>query len=219
MFNQSKIMLTGYPQVLELRGSVLARVSTNMPLLTELKPKANVSAASTALAIATFFLNRSRRPQKTPGEGTRPTCFAGWKSDKVFYYVLVNLLNGNVFVAPDRFGKIGLVAIAWVDDAVRIMDLNARALPLFDWNEFPKSGDSIVVADVAGDRKLMPEILEQAMGRWVDAPQKRLFTYRRGKLAELSWKKILRFSGNSPESGVHSPQSEVVSRTLAMTLD
>jgi hypothetical protein len=155
------------------------------------------SAASTALAIATFFLRRRGR------------CFAGWKSDKVFYYVLVNLLNGNVFIALEKFGRkgtsalpqIGLAAIAWLDDAARIMDLNARALPLFDWNEFPKSGDSIVVADVAGDRKLMPEILKQATARWavVSATpaifQKRLFTYRRGKLVEMSWPAVMRFCG------------------------
>jgi hypothetical protein len=181
-----------------------------MPLLTELGESfsgdfyryaapAALNAGATALQIAEFFLKHRGR------------CFEGWSTDKVFYYILVNHLHGNVFVARNRSGLIALAAIAWLDNAARIRDLDARALPLFDWNGFPESGDSIVVADVAGDRRLMPEILKQVMALRVvsatlaTAPQdntappaifqKRLFTYRRRKLRELSWLAVVRFSG------------------------
>jgi hypothetical protein len=178
--------------------------------------------SSQAFTLAKFFLNHRGR------------CFEGWSTDKIFYYVLVNLLNRNVFVAlADKFGRIGtsvlpgigLAVIAWLDDAARIQDLDACGLPLFDWNGFPSDGDSIVIADVAGDRRLMPEILKQAIVRWGEhaprvlfrAPsretdavarpdargaralptQKRLFTYRRRKLVELSWKTVIRFSNQA----------------------
>jgi len=169
-----------------------------------------------AIQIAEFFLSRRGR------------CFEGWSTDKVFYYILVNHLHDNIFVARDRFGLIALAAIAWLDDEEQIVNRDIAGLPQFDW-EHPKgwtpNGDSILIADVAGDRSLMPEILKQAMVRWgahasrvlfrassretdaVARPdaretralpiQKRLFTYRRGKLAELSWTTVYRFSNQT----------------------
>lgn len=144
----------------------------------------------------------------------RGRCFGGWTTDKLFKYILVNCVRRNVFAARDRFGLIAVAAIAWLDDAARITDLDARRLPQFQWEpEHPKggsatgqwtpNGDSILIADVAGDRKFMPEILKQVTARWADAPCERLFTYRRGKLIELHWTTVMRFSQmrNIPRPG------------------
>ncbi len=178
-----------------------------------------------ATEVTEFFLKFGQNPVSgSPGSAALPRrgrCFEGWTADKVFNYVLVNLVDGNVFVAAaaglptqPRSG-IGLAAIAWPGDAATIIANAERGLPQYDWTGFPvctgvtngssiplcgtASLDSILVADVAGDRKLMPEILAQVV-----APraifEKRIFTYRRGgsatglRLVELSWKTVLRFS-------------------------
>lgn len=136
----------------------------------------------------------------------RGRCFPGWDGRKIADYLLVQLVHGNVFVAraPGEAtrptGPIAFAAIAWLNDAERIVENDRMGLPQYDWNRFPSGGDSILIADVAGDRSLMPEILKQVMARvdkWHCHPhaifQKRLFTYRRGKLVEPSWKTIFRF--------------------------
>jgi hypothetical protein len=90
------------------------------------------------------------------------------------------------------FGLIGAAAILWPNDAATIKAIADLDKPQFAWSPTPKDGDSILIADVAGNRKFMPEILKQVMDRWYDGPwrchpqanifQKRIFTYRRGEL-------------------------------------
>ncbi|HEV2456379.1 MAG TPA: hypothetical protein VGY98_19100 [Verrucomicrobiae bacterium] len=149
------------------------------------------------------------RLQPTPSTITafflshRGRCFENWSAEKIYNYVLVNCVHRNVFVACDGDGRIALAAIAWRNDAARIEENERLGLPQYDWKGFPKDGDSILIADVAGDRKLMPEILKQVMDCWCHGPwrsrslpnifQKRIFTYRRGRLVELGWKTVFRF--------------------------
>lgn len=123
----------------------------------------------------------------------RGKCFEGWTPDKVAKYVLVHAVYRNVFVALDRFGLIGAAAILWPNDAATIRAMAELDKPQFTWSPTPKDGDSILIADVAGDRQFMPEILRHVMAHWPDSPRKRLFTYRRGNLVELSWKTVNRF--------------------------
>lgn len=109
-------------------------------------------------------------------------------------YILVNAVYRNVLVALDRFGLIGAAAILWPNDAATIRAIAESDKPQFTWSPTPTDGDSILIADVAGDRRLMPQILKQVMAHWPDSPRKRLFTYRRGNLVELSWKTVKRFT-------------------------
>lgn len=170
-----------------------------------------------ATELTEFFLKRKGR------------CFEGWSEEKIFNYVLVNCVHGNVFFArtPGEgarpAGPIALAAIAWLGDAATIKHKAELDSPQFSWDGFSEQQspdrkgagfclarsmgnrsltvgaqlDSILIADVAGDRRFMPEILKQVMARRVPAPpaifQKRLFTYRRGKLVELSWATVRRF--------------------------
>lgn len=136
-------------------------------------------------------------------------CFEGWTPNKVAKYVLVNAVYRNVFVALDNFGLIGAAAILWPNDAATIRAIAESDEPQFTWSPTPRDGDSILIADVAGDRRLMPQILKQVManGPWRCHPnifQKRIFTYRRGKLVELSWGTVLRFC-QIPQSAIRNP--------------
>ena len=108
-----------------------------------------------ATEITEFFLKWCQRHGR-PGR-----CFEGWGKEKVFNYVLVNLVHRNVFAARDRFGLIALAAIAWPADAATIIAKAERGLPQFDWKGFPTDGDSILIADVAGDRRLCPRFLSK----------------------------------------------------------
>jgi len=212
-----------------------------------------------ATEITRFFLSHRGRPARRSLGGAG--CFNGWSVEKIFNYVLVNCVHGNVFVARapgegsgsstrnQPAGPIALAAIAWLDDAAAIKRKAELDLPQFSWEGFPEQQsrarqqaenrsltvgaqlDSILIADVAGDGRLMAEILKQVMGRWCDGPwrchplpnifQKRLFTYRRGKLVELSWATVRRFASRpvqSPQSVVRSSRSDdemTVDRGLA----
>ena len=124
----------------------------------------------------------------------RGRCFEAWKAENIEPYVLVNIVRKHVFAARNSVGGIGIVAIAWLKNAANILADDAEGFSQFSWGFYPKNGDSILIADVAGDRKLMPEILKQVMAHWPDSPRKKLFTYRRGKLVELSWQTVMRFT-------------------------
>ncbi len=145
-----------------------------------------------ALAVVNFFLSHRGR------------CFNGWTELKISQYVLWHLLNGTVFVASEPPFEVALAVIAWPGNADAMQALAHYKMPQFVWQELPKNGDSILIADVAGDRKLMPEILKQVHGAWPDSPRKRLFTYRRAKLVELSWTTILRFSRSNEFGRFHA---------------
>ena len=97
-------------------------------------------------------------------------------------------------MALDHFGLVGAAAILWPNDAAKIQAIAELDKPQFTWSPTPPNGDSILIADVAGDRGLVPQILKQVMAHWPDSPRKRLFTYRRGRLVELSWKTVKRFT-------------------------
>lgn len=119
-------------------------------------------------------------------------CFEGWSTKKLHDYVLVNVVRRNVFYALDG-AKIGLAAIVWPEYARMIRALDAAGEPQFSWTICPHKGDSLLIADVAGQRALMPEIFKQVQERWPDCRRQRLFTYRRGALVELTWETATRF--------------------------
>ena len=114
-------------------------------------------------------------------------------------------------------GNPQFVVIAWPDNALKIRALAAYGMPQFVWQELPRDGDSILIADVAGDRSLMPEILKQIMTRLPAIFRKRLFTYRRGKLAELSWGTIFRLSGLNRRRRSRAAASGAVAEALIKT--
>jgi hypothetical protein len=124
----------------------------------------------------------------------RGRCFAGWTAAKVFRFVAWHILNGTLFVAFSENGTLGLVVIAWPEIADDVTVRARDGAPQFVWDNVPREGDCFLIADVAGNRKLMPDILEQVSGAWPDSPRKRLFTYRRSRLKEMDWTTIRRFT-------------------------
>lgn len=123
----------------------------------------------------------------------RGRCFKEWLPWKIYRYVAWHLLNGTLFVAYDEDG-IAMTFFAWLTDAQDVQARAAADQPQFDWHCLPGSGDSIFIAEVCGKRTFMPEILKQVGGVWPDSPRKRLFTYRRGRLVELTWQTIHRLT-------------------------
>lgn len=124
----------------------------------------------------------------------RGKCFEGWPAWKIFRFVAWHFLNQTLFVANEPNGEIGLIVIVWPNTARRIMFLDRNGQPQFDWQHLPLDGDAFVVADVLGNVKLLPDIWTQVSGEWPDTPRKRLFTYRRGKLKELTWTTVRRLT-------------------------
>jgi hypothetical protein len=123
----------------------------------------------------------------------RGRCFPGWPSATLFRFAAWHWLNGTLFAAYDSAGQPALVAIAWLADFATVQARARRGEPLFDWQSLPLDGDTILIADVVGNRKFTGEIIQQVHGVWPDSPRKRLLTHRRGRLVELSWPTLVRF--------------------------
>jgi hypothetical protein len=125
-------------------------------------------------------------------------CFNGFSAAKVFRYVAFHLLTENLFVQTNKNGKVQMVVFAWKANASDILHRDASMLPQFNWIKPQDSGDAILIAQVIGNRRWMPQIFSQVMAHWPDSPRLRLFAYRwrenAPKLTELTWTAITRFT-------------------------
>lgn len=125
----------------------------------------------------------------------RGPCFAGMDAAKLFRYVAFHLLHGCVFVAYDAAGNISTVFFAWPLDRAEMLRRDAAGEPLFIW-EAPKcDGDAFFIGGIVGKRRFGAEVFKQVSGAWPESPRKQVFTFRKGKLVELSWKELTRFCG------------------------
>lgn len=128
----------------------------------------------------------------------RGKCFAGMDAAKLFRYVAFNLINGNLFVERDETGRVQMVVFAWRDDAGEILRRDADNEPQFTWQMPNHEGNSILIGQVIGKRRWMPQLLNMVMAHWPASPRLRLFTYRRRhdapRLTEITWPTITRFT-------------------------
>lgn len=123
----------------------------------------------------------------------RGKCFAEFDAAKLFRYVAFHLLNGTLFVGYEN-GKVALVVFAWPENSDDLRCRNDTGTPLFVWQQPATDGDAFLIGGVVGNRKFMPEVLKQVNGAWPDSPRKKLFTFRRGRFVEISWKAVERFT-------------------------
>ena len=124
----------------------------------------------------------------------RGRCFDGWPASQLYKFCAYHWLNGTLFASCAPDGAFRLVVIAWLENAARIIARAAAGTPHFTWEQLPKDGDSILIADVVGERSLLPDVRRQVNGAWPDSPRKRLFAFRKGRLVELAWPTIDRLT-------------------------
>jgi hypothetical protein len=103
-------------------------------------------------------------------------CFHQWPAPTVFRYVAHHVFCETAFILADANG-IQLVAFVWPDDAEAIQKRHDLSEPQFFW-QTPKGGNALFIAEVVGNRALMPFLRKMILGRWKDAFGRRLFAYR-----------------------------------------
>ena len=128
----------------------------------------------------------------------RGKCFAEFNAAKLFRYVAFHLLNGTLFVQRDENGKVQMVLFVWRDDAGEILRRDAANEPQFSWQMPNNDGNAVLIGQVIGNRRWMPQLFSQVMAHWPDSPRLRLFTYRRRenapRLTEITWPTLTRFT-------------------------
>lgn len=124
----------------------------------------------------------------------RGRCFPvdQWPERKLFRYLTWHFLNGNVFLVR-ACGEICGMAIAWPDIAREVEVREAMGEPHFTWKPQIRAGDCVMIAEVIGTRQSAFGWRKLALERWPDLHARRFFTFRRGKLKEISYGSIKNF--------------------------
>lgn len=128
----------------------------------------------------------------------RGKCFAQFDAAQLFRYIAFHLLNGTLFVERDENGKVQTVVFAWRDNAVDILLREAAKEPQFYWQMPNNNGNAILIGQVIGKRRWMPQIYRKVMAHWPESPGLRLFSYRQRegapRLEEFNLDTLKRFT-------------------------
>ncbi len=117
--------------------------------------------------------------------------FKTWPREKVWTYVGFCSTRRMCAVAIEK-GRIVTVAFGWPAWGEHVEARAAAGAPEFTWSNPIQGGDSIFIAEVIGDRRHL-RTLYDTLGEWCpDLDERKIFTYRRGKLVELSQKTMQR---------------------------
>ena len=84
------------------------------------------------------------------------------------------------------------VGIAWRVKQDALMKREREGIPQFDWSKLDEDGDSTLVCNVFGSKKICAALFEMAMEKWPNAKQQPMFTYRGGNLKDLPIARFLR---------------------------
>ena len=126
----------------------------------------------------------------------RGRAFKEWRPAIIYRYLAFHALNGTVFVVRKN-KKLAGMAVAWSGDFHHFSNRDNLRLPYFDWT-LPEKGSTLLLCEVIttqpGATKGLYAKLKSAY------PQcRRLLTYRRNRMIELSLKHLAGFYGTKPE--------------------
>jgi hypothetical protein len=109
-----------------------------------------------------------------------------YPAERVFKYLAWHFTAGNLAVSFEGEHISGVI-IAWKDSAEEIRQRGRRGQPQFNWQLPATSGDAYMIGEViAKDKTGLTRLLQLASATWPDWKMRKLFTYRRKKLVELS---------------------------------
>lgn len=115
-----------------------------------------------------------------------------WVKDRqqLFRYVASCEATGKLNVVVED--GIKAVAFMWADFKERIEANAAYNKPQFEWGQSHK-GDSLFIADVLGERKYVAQGFNLLIAKFPHLVTVPFYTYRSGKLVQLSMRKLERF--------------------------
>ena len=109
----------------------------------------------------------------------RKSCFEGWPAPVVFKYFAFHFLAHTICVAREGRAILG-VGIAYSGPESYFREREGKP---FDW-QLPVAGETLYVADIVSSKRGVPRLWW--WGMWKHPWIKKILTYRRGKLVELS---------------------------------
>lgn len=124
----------------------------------------------------------------------RGRAFEGWPVPLIFQYCFYHLAEGTAFTVRDKDGIAG-VAFAWGMSPGEIRRRDAAGESPFQWERSVDGAGGLFLAEViaaepkqkAENRKQkLQRLYRQMLKRWPDFARKKIYTYRAGKLVELS---------------------------------
>lgn len=115
--------------------------------------------------------------------------FQGYQIPVLFQYAFFHLSARTAFVVR-RNGEISAAMFCWAAPETEIRARAEAGQSTFQWRtSADEAGASLFVAEVVKrsdcNAKTLAKLFRQAMSRWPDWQQKKIFTFRNGFLVEL----------------------------------
>lgn len=123
--------------------------------------------------------------------------FAGWSGDKLFRYLAFLWLTNCLFIERAPGNEIIGVLSAWPDVADEILQRERNGEFHFNWRQprVIEDSDAFMLADIVVSKSaienrqskiILTRLVAQATAQWPDWKLRRVFTYRRGRLVEIT---------------------------------
>jgi len=130
-------------------------------------------------------------------------CFENWDAITLFTYVFFHLVDGNCFVVRKNGGIAGVLFL-WGATETDIRQRAATGESPFYWQRSMKAGDALFLAEVVSAHDCLPTLFKLAAAKWPDWQQRKVFTYREGRLIQLPVDLVKRMIFGHPAAGSES---------------
>lgn len=111
-----------------------------------------------------------------------PKIFGDWPDTTLLLFVAHHALHGTLFVRREA-GLVTGTAFAWPEDKAHLHECEEYIKHPFNWHK-RKKPNCIFVAEVVANRCACRTFFKQARKQWPEF--KRFYTFRRGKLRDIS---------------------------------
>jgi hypothetical protein len=143
----------------------------------------------------TEFWVKSNRQRGLGSSGPAPSV------PTLYAYVFFSLVDRTLFVVR-RHSAIVAALTVWGMPEAEIRQMDAEGESTWQWRRSRDDADSLCVGEVIGARELLPALVRQVSSRWPNWRDKKVFTYRRGKLVQLDPATVEKLIGPRAKSAV-----------------
>jgi len=119
-------------------------------------------------------------------------CLPTITAEKAFRYLAFCHLTGRLNVRCRPNGAVDCIVICWPDFKERIEAKHAEGMSQFEWGKV-RPGDCIFLAEVVGSRSGVKALYQGLVEAFPNLLRMPVYTYRRGKLVQLTQPAIERF--------------------------
>lgn len=135
-------------------------------------------------AASSFFFGKARELAEFCVRNGRGGCFHGWPVPTVFTYAFFHAVQRTVF-STRASGAINSVLFVWGQPERTIRESAAEGGAVFHWQRSQDQADSLFLGEVIAGPPELRRLVKQVEARWPGWRQKKIFTFRHGKLVQL----------------------------------